>query len=578
MSKRCTTCFVLGLALAAFMAPARTLYVAPGGSSDWDNFYPDWAGASTNIIWAVARAADGDTILVTNTTYVLTNEINLGNKYLTIQSWHAGALDRDGTIIDGNSATRCLYFQHKDVLVAGFTIRNGNGVGTTLSGYGGGVCIGQGISHGGVLSNCVVRDSSALVSAGGVYARGTNTLLVDCLISGNQSLNTLNGYGGGVFLYSARMLNCGVFGNTNLGASVNARGGGVFLNDTNASMGGCVVSNNTAANVGGGVAVAAGSGAILADNTIVDNTALAGGGVYLRDISQPWVMAGGVVARNRATIADNSTGGGGIFAYNAYNGVISNVAVMHNTTETGYGGGLYAYINSTNQFRIVDCSFTANTNKSAHTSRGGGGVAIQSTANIENCLISSNTAFCSGGGVLLANSGYNIPALRNCLVVHNAGATNGGGVMCFSTTLVENCTIALNTAATRCGGLFFYTGTNILVRNTICVSNTAPANANWGRNTAAVGYTFVHGGTSPTNDLIGSNNIDAAAAMPLFVDLPGGNLRLADNVPAIDAGLNQAWMDDAVDLDRRPRRDRWRKTVDMGCYEKVARGSMINVR
>ncbi len=578
MSKRYKICFALGLALAAATAQARTLYVAPGSANDWDNFYPDWSGASTNILWAVARAADGDTILVTNTTYVLTNEINFANKYVTMRSWHEGALDRDGTVIDGNGATRCLYFQHKDALVAGFTISNGNGAGTALSGYGGGVCIGQGISHGGVLSNCVVRDSSALVSAGGIYARGTNTLLVDCLFSGNQSLNTGNGYGGGVYLYSARMLNCKVFGNTNLGTGVNARGGGVFLYETSASMSGCVVSNNTAANVGGGVAVAAGSGAILADNTIVDNTALAGGGVYLRDLSLPWTMAGGVVARNRATIADNSTGGGGIFAYNAYNGVISNVAVMHNATDSGYGGGIYAYINSTNQFRIVDCSFIANTNKSAHASRGGGGVAIQSTANIENCLISSNTAFCSGGGVLLANSGYNIPALRNCLVGYNAAATNGGGVMCFSTTLVENCTIALNTAAIRCGGLFFYTGTNILVRNTICSSNTASVDANWGRNTAAVGYTFVYGGTSPTNDLIGGNNIDSAAAMPLFADLPGGNLRLADNVPAIDAGLSQTWMDDATDLDGRPRLDRWRKIVDMGCYEKIARGSMINVR
>lgn len=576
MRKRCLTCFSLGLALAAAITQARTLYVAPGGTNDWNAYYPDWAGASTNILWAVARAADGDTILVTNATYVLTNEISFGNKYVTLRSWHAGALDRDGTIVDGNGATRCLYFQHKDVLVAGFTFRNGNGAGTILSGYGGGVCIGQGISHGGILSNCVVRDSSALTSAGGIYARGTNVLLVDCLIGGNQSLNTGNGYGGGVYLYSARMANCGIIGNTNLGAGVNARGGGVFLNETNASMVGCVVSNNTAACLGGGVAVAMGTGAILTDNTIVDNTAVAGGGVYLRDISQPWTMAGGVVARNRATIADNTTGGGGIFAYNAYNGVISNVTVSANLTESGYGGGLYAYINNTNQLRLVDCRLLANTNKSAHITRGGGGLAAQDVVVAENCVIASNYTGCNGGGALLSGSaGYNVPALRNCLVAGNACATNGAGIMCISTTLVENCTIALNTAGNAYGGLFLYSGTNIAVRNTICTSNTAPASANWGRNTAAVGYTFSYGCTTPTNDLIGSNNVDAA---PGFADIPGGNLRLAAGSPAIDAGLRQTWMEAAMDLDGRPRLDRWRKIVDMGCYENVSRGSMIGVR
>jgi len=52
---------------------------------------------------------------------------------------------------------------------------------------------------------------------------------------------------------------------------------------------------------------------------------------------------------------------------------------------------------------------------------------------------------------------------------------------------------------------------------------------------------------------------------PSLVSLDGGNYRLKDNSPCVNAGLNQSWMPNAVDLDRSKRIDGG--TVDIGCYE-----------
>jgi hypothetical protein len=73
----------------------------------------------------------------------------------------------------------------------------------------------------------------------------------------------------------------------------------------------------------------------------------------------------------------------------------------------------------------------------------------------------------------------------------------------------------------------------------------------------------------------GSGNI---TAYPEFIDPVANNYRLADGSPCINAGLNQEWMTDDVDLDGRQRLDRFTRQVDMGCYEYVWRGTMFNLK
>ncbi|MBU4211926.1 MAG: hypothetical protein KKD33_05010, partial [Verrucomicrobia bacterium] len=55
-----------------------------------------------------------------------------------------------------------------------------------------------------------------------------------------------------------------------------------------------------------------------------------------------------------------------------------------------------------------------------------------------------------------------------------------------------------------------------------------------------------------------------------------GNYRLSPNSPCINAGMNQNWMTNGVDLDGMMR-IRY-GTVDMGAYERINKGAIFSVR
>ncbi|MGI6088290.1 MAG: choice-of-anchor Q domain-containing protein, partial [Kiritimatiellia bacterium] len=57
-----------------------------------------------------------------------------------------------------------------------------------------------------------------------------------------------------------------------------------------------------------------------------------------------------------------------------------------------------------------------------------------------------------------------------------------------------------------------------------------------------------------------------------------GDYRLAQGSPCINTGTNLPWMAEAVDLDGRPRIDRFSGLPDMGCYEHVPQGIIFNLR
>ncbi|MCG2659247.1 MAG: hypothetical protein L6437_03245, partial [Kiritimatiellae bacterium] len=85
--------------------------------------YTNWADAATNIQWAVnaASAATFDTVLVSNGTYNLTNQIEITNN-ITVQ----GLNGTNFTFINGNYpnyTNRCVFMNAGTL--DGFTISNG---------------------------------------------------------------------------------------------------------------------------------------------------------------------------------------------------------------------------------------------------------------------------------------------------------------------------------------------------------------------------------------------------------------------------------------------------------------------
>ena len=211
---------------SVFSVNAATCYVAAAGSDTHP--YDSWVRAAHSIQDAVNAAGAAGTVYVTNGTYILTNQISI-TQGVTVRSWKNGALDRNGTLIDGNYPainSRCFFINNAGAVVEGFTITNG--CPWTNNVDGGGVKI-----TAGTLRNCLVtgnRETNSHVEwfpsggmGGGVFANGNNVVITNCDIIGNTARW---GGGGMTLLVSAgKVWNCNIVTNTVTGGN----GGGVYF-------------------------------------------------------------------------------------------------------------------------------------------------------------------------------------------------------------------------------------------------------------------------------------------------------------------------------------------------------------
>ncbi len=571
--------FVMFL-LAGYAARAvaqDVLHVSPAGTNNAGGKYSDWAGAATNIQDAVNAATDGDIILVTNmATYQFATNIAVF-KAVTLRSCGAGgAEDPDTTMIDGQNNSACFYVNNTGAWVSGFTITNGNGAGGANNALGGGVYIGGGENNGGTISNCIISGNTALRAGGGVYANGRYALIRDCRIIGNyvtESEVIYRGGAGAAVLYGS-IRDCEIRSNTVLAHSSYYNGGGGLVLNQGARAEQCNITANTAPIDGGGVFIT-GNGCSLLDSTISGN-----------NTTQP---------------SDTHDGGAGVYVYAAVDALFSNCVVANNVSAS-YGGGIYSRSHASGQgFIIAGCQVVSNT---AAVS-GGGLCAMQNVTThilsnrVYNTLFAGNKATNSGGAVYVSSGGITMDAceirgndapyyagiylqratensphiVRNSLITGNTANTNAG-INIGSGHVVENCTVAGNSAL-RNGGIWLANGsTNVMIRNTISMSNNAASDANIYRNSADC--QLVNSCVTPTNGFVVTGTIDLD---PEFVDAGAANYRLKSISPCINSGLNQMdWMPDARDLDGHNRIDRIMRQVDMGCYEYVYSGSLFHVR
>ncbi|MBN1672444.1 MAG: hypothetical protein JXR37_15495 [Kiritimatiellae bacterium] len=277
-------------------------------------------------------------------------------------------------------------------------------------------------------------------------------------------------------------------------------------------------------------------------------------------------LLSGFTLTNGATLSagyfDTAKSGGG--AWCDPSGMLSN-CVLSGNASAGYGGGVY-------RGTIRACTLTGN----SAASIGGGACG----ATLEDCVLAGNTTAGSGGGA--GNS-----TLRFCAVAMNS-AVSGGGVY---NSILENCVLTGNSAQ-HSGGANHST-----LCNCVLAQNTA---VQWGGGTAwstlynctLTGNSAADGGGAYTGALFnciayyntatnsGDNHLEVPLAYcctvpaagagsvtnpPLFVDLAGGDYRLAPESPCVDAGMNMGWLADARDLAGNPRV--LNGTVDIGAYE-----------
>jgi len=332
------------------------------------------------------------------------------------------------------------------------------------------------------------------------------------------------------------IINCTFVGNSNAYVSGTSGRGIVYISSggNGSIVTNCIFSNNYAFVSGGGVAVPDGSG----------TTDIRVEGCYFY-----------------GNLCDDPYGGSGTACYMiGYNCIISNCIAINNTHYTagggfGFGGGLGN--------KILNCSIISNNViNGRYADGGGGGVYLASSGSlIKDCSIVGNGSATTGGGVKVSSG-----TVRNCLIARNqANGTYGniGGGVWMTNSAVENCTVVSNYAKISGGGVYIHgsgAGTNNIV-----YFNTAPAAANFTNTAGNTGLQYscvipaVDGTRNITND-------------PSLVNLDGGDYRLHDNSPCVNAGLNTSWMTNTVDLDGR-QRIRY-GTVDMGAYERICGGTI----
>ncbi|MFA7158726.1 MAG: right-handed parallel beta-helix repeat-containing protein [Kiritimatiellia bacterium] len=352
------------LFIYAFLSAACsgvTRYAAPPGVGvNPVPGFTSWDTAATSIFEAVGVCAPGDLLLVSNGTYYLTNQINITN--LVIQSDNNGALDRDGTVLNGNFpaySNRCFYINHASAVVEGFTITN-----CYVTTNGGAVYI---AASGGTLRNCLVTGNTATnCSGGGVYATGANSLITNCDLIGNfckYSASSDNGGGGVKLASAARLWNSRIMFNDcgryySAGGGIHAEGAAWVVNCS-------IVSNTLGAGYKIGTANTHGYG---------------GGGI--------WARGPNAVTLRNCLILGNAPGaytdkGAGLGSWGA-SADIQNCTIMRN-----YGTGIGAGAAST--YRVVNTVSYYNNGLAMYPAAGG-------TLNATNCCATTTNYVTSGLG------------------------------------------------------------------------------------------------------------------------------------------------------------------------------------
>ena len=233
---------------------------------------------------AVDIAVSGDTVLVAPGTYV--ENVDLGLRAITLRSTDGAEV----TIIDGSESGSVVFSSEEefdpeelegDMVIDGFTIRNGDGSGAfpqsplPADGCGGGIFY-FGV-FGLQVRNCIITGNQAIFG-GGIAYFGASELIVDnCRIRANSA----DGCGGiglfGIGLpggISASITNCEIEGNVAVFS-----GGGICGLGASLDVSNCAITSNSAA-MGGGIVVLL-AYLEMTNCTLFGNVAfMSGGGIY----------------------------------------------------------------------------------------------------------------------------------------------------------------------------------------------------------------------------------------------------------------------------------------------------------
>jgi hypothetical protein len=518
---------VLTLALLGHAQPVRagTLCVNPSGGG----------GCFSSINQAVTMAGPGEVIKVAPGTYV---ENVIISKTVTLQGgWSPDFSQRDldaylATIIPADNTQSVVsilgQFGDKNAVTPtldGFVITGGR---ADLGGnHGGGLRIID--SNARVISN-TIKNNVAFLLGGGVWVqRGAPTL------QGNRIMD-----------------------NQTAGLGQDAHGGGVQLENTQATLLDNLIAGNTISGTqtyGGGLEIS-GTGlgqVVLRRNQFISNTASLGSNAFGGAIA---VVNGQVMMENSLVISNTAAMGGGIFIggslLDCCNLTSTNNSIRANRASQGGGIFIGGMIDDCCEFRGANTQIQANS-----ASQGGGLYNNDQFVDLRGSLVISNTAVAGGGGFLISAAGA--ISLTNTAAIANLAGGDGGAILNSGVISISNATVSGNSSGGMGGGIANFNlvnlsnatvsdntsdqGAGLFNANTVNTLNSLIA-LNQGDNCLGVlssqGHNLEDGGTCALGQPSDMPNTTSSLD-------PLGNYggqtpthALAPGSPAIDAGDNTA--------------------------------------
>jgi hypothetical protein len=495
----------------ALPAMATSRYVSLTGGNVWP--YTNWPDAATNIEWAVNAGVNGDTVWISNGTYVLTNQITVQSN-LTIRG--VGGLVK----VDGNNGCRCFQFVNAIGILSNLFITRGY-----ANDNGGGVWM-----RTGTVQNCVFSNNSCQFNGGGMYITNGGGTFQSCTFIDNRATN-----GGGMYISisTCRIDHCLV--QTNYAGN---NGGGLYVANDNEENGkastitGCDFICNVASNYGGGAYIANGSGGRVQNCTFTSNITqyISGAGVYLFS----GIMDHCYLSNN---IAGSAGYGGGIWMY--YKSAVQNCVVTRNSAIKGAG----IFQDSAPILPVLNCIIEEN---QTMTANGLGGGISTAGGIVRNCLIRNNYGY-GGGGINCA-----AVTISSCTIVSNyAYICRGGGIRGSSATICENSIIYFN-------GCVYAESSNVYVET---------GNASFSNCCSAPATIFTN--STSTNNIVAdpqfinwpNGNYHLANNSPCINS--GINRAWMDNASDLDGAHHRI--------------DGFSHIVDMGCYEYLPSGIICRI-
>lgn len=231
---------------------------------------------------------------------------------------------------------------------------------------------------------------------------------------------------------------------------------------------------------------------------------------------------------------------------------------------------------------VQDCVISNN----AATSRCGGLYLGYGSPIVERTVICNNKAT-AGNNNLTAAGGVMIEApggeLRSCLIVSNSLSTAAfsgvrAGGMHLTKGRAVNCTVAGNASrqSGKAAGVYVASAGS-LVNSIVYGNGGVDGELNVKVQTPTTEK--VYNNLFPETDQVtteGANNLTGADVDPGFRNSAAHDYRIRPSSVAVNAGVNEDWMADALDLAGNARVNS--RIVDLGAYELVVKGLSIIVR